>query len=39
MNPLIIAAAALGLVTVPAALGYGVIILADKIKPRVKVRP
>lgn len=39
MNPLIIAAAAIGLATVPALAGYGVMILADKIKPRVRIRP
>jgi hypothetical protein len=39
MNPLTIAVAALGLATVPAAIGYGVIILADRVKPRVRIRP
>lgn len=37
MNPLLVIVTALGLVTVPAVLGYGVMILADKARPRVKV--
>lgn len=39
MNPIIVTVYALGLATVPAVLGYGVMILADKIKPRVRIRP
>ncbi len=39
MNPLTVTVAALGLATVPALIGYGVMILADKVHPRVRIRP